>query len=128
MNKDKLRALTLGSSKKFERKLVEIDGEFFEVRQPTLKERGLFRKKAMKISQNENGESVTDFDIFAFQIEAVLTLTLVPDSDEKVFEETDREAFESCPCGGWFDKLAAVASELCNVKDAEIKKDGTATK
>jgi hypothetical protein len=126
--KDKLRALTLGASKKFERKSVEIEGSIFEIRQPTLKERGMFRKKAMTIGQNDKGEATTDFDIFAFQIEAVSTLTVVPGTDERVFEESDREALEQCPCGGWFDTLAAIASELCNVKDADIKKDGTATK
>jgi len=128
MNRDKLRAITLGATKKFERKTVEIEGNVFEVRQPTLKERGAFRKKAMTLKTDEAGDSQADFDIFEFQVQAVMGLTLVPDSDEKVFEEADRESFESSPCGGWFDKLAAVASELCNVKDRDIKKDGTATK
>lgn len=123
MNKDKLRALTLGASKKFERKTVTIEGQDFEVKQPSLKERGEFRKKAMKIS-----EDGTDFDIFEFQINAVMALTFVPGTEEKVFDSADRESFESAPCGGWFDKLAAVASELCNVKDADIKKAGAATK
>lgn len=123
MNRDELRALTLGSNSKFERKEVEINGAKFEVRQPTLKERGLFRSKAMKISADDSGKGQADFDIFEFQIQAVLGLTLVPGTDIKVFDEKDRESFESSPAGGWFDTLASVATELCNVSDKTIKKD-----
>lgn len=125
--KDKLRALTLGASSKFKRETVTIDGATFEIRQPSLKERGEFRRKSMKISTDEKGESVADFDIFEFQINTVINLTLVPGTDEKVFAESDREAFESSPAGGWFDKLAKVASELCNVSDSTIKNDSSAT-
>ncbi len=123
MSKDKLRAVTLGSNKKFERREVIIDGETFEVKQPTLKERGVFRKNAMKLSADESGKGHADFDIFEFQIQAVLGLTVVPGTDERVFDESDREAFEACPAGGWFDSLASVATELCNVSDKAIKKD-----
>ena len=128
MNKDKLRSITLGANKKFKRETVLIDGQAFEVRQPSLKERGDFRKKAMKISSDDDGKGQADFDIFEFQINAVISLTLVPGTDEKVFEESDREAFESSPAGGWFDQLAKVATELCNVTDSTIKNDSEATK
>lgn len=126
--KDKLRLVTLGSNKKFERKQVEIGGELFEVRQPTLKERGVFRTNAMKIGSDENGKGKADFDIFEFQIQAVMGLTLIPGTDEKVFDESDREAFESSPSGGWFDTIATIATELCNVTDSTIKNDSSATK
>lgn len=128
MSKDALRTLTLGSNKKFQRKQVTIEGQTFEVRQPSLKERGDFRKKAMKISSDDEGKGQADFDIFEFQINAVINLTLVPGTDEKVFEESDRQAFESSPAGGWFDQLASVATELCNVSDSTIKNDSSATK
>jgi hypothetical protein len=128
MTKDKLRALTLGANTKFKRETVIINGQAFDVRQPSLKERGEFRKKAMKIGSNDEGRGTADFDIFEFQINAVISLTLVPDTDEKVFEESDREAFEASPAGGWFDQLASVATELCNVSDSEIKNDSAATK
>jgi hypothetical protein len=126
--KNKLRLVTLGSSKKFERKQVEIAGEVFEIRQPTLKERGIFRKNAMNIGADESGKGKADFDIFEFQIQAVMGLTLIPGTDEKVFDESDREAFESSPSGGWFDTLASVATDLCNVSDSTIKNDSNATK
>ncbi len=128
MSKDALRALTLGASKKFKRETVIIEGQTFDIRQPSLKERGDFRKKAMKLGQDAEGKGQADFDIFEFQINAVIALTLVPGTDEKVFDDSDREAFESSPAGGWFDKLASVATELCNVSDSTIKNDSKATK
>lgn len=126
--KDKLRAITLGANTKFQRKQVIIEGETFEVRQPSLKERGEFRKKAMTLVSDDDGKGQADFDIFEFQINAVICLTLVPDTDEKVFSESDREAFEASPAGGWFDQLASVATALCNVSDSKIKNDSDATK
>jgi len=128
MNKEQLRAITLGATKKFERRTVTIEGQSFEIRQPSLKERGDFRKAAMKFVTDDSGKSTTDFDIFEFQIQTVMALTLVPGTDEKVFEAADREAFEASPAGGWFDKLAGVAGELCNVSDTAIKNDSSATK
>lgn len=127
MDRDKLRSATLGSSNKFKKETVEINGNEFEIRQPTLKQRGELSRKAMKISTDENGKTDTQFDIFEFQIQAVLSLTYVPKTDEKVFDERDRELLEECPAGGWFDKLSKVASRLANVSEDETKKnlDGT---
>ena len=129
MSKSKLRALTLGKKKSFEKRIVEIEGAEFEVRQPTIGQRGEIRNKSMKIDADaeEEGESNVKFDMFSFLICAVVELTYVPGTDERVFGDEDYEELKSLPAGGWFDKLTKEAADLCNVKDDEVKKPSAKT-
>lgn len=125
--KDKLRAATLGANVTFKRETVIIEGETFELVQPTLQQRGDIRGKAMKLklkdAKDKEGDSTMDFDINEFQLHAVIALTKVPGTDENVFDLTDLETMRGLPCGSWFDQLAKVATELCNVTSEEVKKD-----
>lgn len=126
MNKQKLRSLTLGKKKSFVKRIVNIEGEDFEVRQPTIGQRGEIRNKSMKITTGDDDSDV-EFDMFSFLICAVVELTYVPGTDERVFSDEDYDNLKSMPAGGWFDKLTKEASELCNVKDDDIKKPLDAT-
>lgn len=121
-NRDKLRSLTLGGNTHLKREEITIAGEKFEIRQPTLKERSEFRKKAMTIGADDKGKGKVDFDIYEFQFQAVIKLVVVPGTDEPVFAEEDRDAIESMPAGGWFDELSEKVNELCNVSDDKAKK------
>ena len=131
MNKEKLRAFTLGARKNFKKVQVElkIDGatEFFELRQPTIGQRGEIRSKSMKFNTSEEEE--VKFDMFGFLICAVVELTYVPGTDERVFSDEDYEALKGMPAGGWFDKLTKEASALCNVQEnsEEVKKPSEGT-
>ena len=124
-----LRSITLGAKKDFAKENVEANGGVFEIRQPTLAQRGKINKEAMtlKFTNDDEGESV-DFDMFAFLICAVVELTYDPKTGEKVFTEEDYDTIKSLPSGGWFDKLSKVASKLCNVKDEDVKKPSGSTK
>ena len=119
MNKERLRSFTIGSRKNFKKVEVEIeiDGEVevFEIRQPTIGQRGEIRSKSMKF--NTSGKDEVDFDMFGYLICAVVELTYVPGTDERVFSEDDYETLKGMPAGGWFDKLTKEASEICNVQE-----------
>lgn len=122
MDKQTLRNATIGKPKNFKKKIVEIDGNKFEVRQPTIGQRGEIRNRSMKLNMAD-GSGAMDFDMFAFMICAVMELTYVPNTDEKVFSEEDYESLIQMPAGGWFDELTKEASALCNVSDdKEVKK------
>lgn len=116
--KSQLRAATLGQKKVFEKRIVEVNGNKFEIRQPTIGQRGNIRNKSVRFGDGEGA----GFDMFAFLICAVVELTYVPETNERVFSDEDYEELKSIPAGNWFDELTKVASELCNVKSDEVKK------
>lgn len=117
-----MRANTLGAKRDFKKEIVTIEGIEYEVRQPTLRERSDLRKRCSSIS----GETMK-FDIFEFLIWAVIGFTYVPNTDEKVFEETDYDALSDLPAGGWFDELSEVASKLTNVDSKKPSGDSGKT-
>jgi hypothetical protein len=128
IKRNALRGATLGRARTFEKRIVLIDDKKFEIRQPTIKERGEIQKVAMKFVKSKNGkDSEAEFDMFAFLICAVINLTYVPDTEEKVFSDDDYNELVSMPAGGWFDKLTKEAADICNVKDDEVKKDSDKT-
>lgn len=122
MSKEALRAATIGKTRIFEKKVVEIDGVKFELRQPTIGQRGEIRNKSMKINAGAEDDERVQFDMFSFLLCAVVELTYVPGTDDRVFGEADYEALREMPAGGWFDKLSTEASALCNVKEDAVKK------
>ncbi len=122
MSKDQLRAATLGANRNFTREVVQIDGNVFEVVQPTIKQRASFREAAMSIGTGEDGKGKATFNMGEFALQTVIGLTCIPGTDDRVFSQEDREAMELCPAGGWFDKLAEVAGKLCNISDDDVKK------
>jgi hypothetical protein len=121
--RDRLRGKTLGAKKNFKFEIVVIDGEEFEVRQPTLKQRSDLRKRCATMEGSK-----FEFDIFEFLTWAVIECTFVPGTDDKVFEASDYDMLGSIPAGGWFDDLSEKASELANVKKDDVKKISEPTK
>lgn len=123
MSKAKLRALTLGTKREFKKEIVEIDNVKFELRQPTIKQRGEIQNKSMKLNLSaDSEESKATFDMFTFLLCAVIELTYVPGTDEQVFSEEDIPTMQDMPAGSWFDTLSQTASTLCNVKENDVKK------
>ena len=120
--RDRLRAKTLGAKKVFKKELIKFDGETFEIRQPTLRERSEVRKKCTSVT-----EDGVEFNMFEFLIWAVIGHTFVPGTDDKLFSEEDYDELSDIPAGGWFDKFAENASELCNVNTEDEKKDSSKT-
>lgn len=122
MSKEKLRSLILGANRNFKRETVEHEGEVFEVIQPTIKERAGFRESALTIGAGDDGKGSAKFNMGEFALQAVIGLTVVPGTVERVFSDTDREALEALPSGGLFDKLSDAAQKLCNLEDDKVKK------
>ena len=114
---EKLRRLTLGAKRDFKSELVEYDGEKFEIRQPTIKARSELREKCTTISDDG-----VQFDMFEFLVWAVIHNTYVPDTQYRVFEDTDYEALVQNPIGGFMDQFSEVAAKLVNVETASKKK------
>lgn len=132
MSKEKLRAKTIGARKEFRRVYVNVDtleksdardgaGDFIEVRAPTMKGQtkitGLFRAKQMK-----NGEIEVIGDQARQMTAAIVECCFVPDSDERVFDETDVPAMLESPLDGYLLALGQAALELVNGSGAVAKK------
>lgn len=120
--RDEIRAKTVAAAKKFQSERVTVDGMEVEVRQPTVAERGLILDSAGSIDP-ENPKRVK-VDIAKLQVNAVIACCYVSGTDEKVFEEADRDSFLAQPAsrGGWFDELSTAAQRLLNVDLDDAKK------
>lgn len=112
MTKDLLRNLILtGSHAKVT--TVQIGEHTFELRSPSIAERSEIVKASSK--PDKNGE--VDINFAKLQVTAVICLTYVPGTNDKVFTAADEAALMQTPAGGLFDQLAEVAVKLVNVKD-----------
>ena len=107
--RDKIRAKTVGSTTQFKSKKFDYEGIEVEFRQPNLKDRKLLLKKA----RDKNGE----FDMIEFIVWSVISNTYVPDTNEKVFDETDYEVMLNQNTGSFVDKFGAEIAELMNVEE-----------
>lgn len=107
--KDVLRKVTVGAAKKFKKVKFEYEGNTFEFRSLTVRERDEIREKATDGKGNIQGA--------VFQVWAIIYMTYVPDTDEKVFEEGDYESLMSQPAGGFVDALASEALKLLGGDD-----------
>jgi len=113
--RDRLRAKTLGSGVKRHEEAVEIDGETFIVRQPTVAQRSDILKKS-----KANTGDTERLDIGEMQVWAVIHCTYTPDG-EQVFEPADYDALRNQPTGSFVDQLGSVALRLMNVAAVEAK-------
>jgi len=117
--KEKLREITVGAPKNFKSETVEIDGVEFEVRQPSVEDRGKLMSKAGVTSTRD----LDDMDYASLQAYSVIYCTYVPGTDEKVFSEDDYETIKNCPAGSWVDQLNAPIMNLMNVQPEEDAKN-----
>lgn len=104
--RDALRAATIGSKKEFKRTQVEHKGNTFEFVQPALRERKDLIKKVTDADGN--------IDSVALMVEAVIALTVVPDTEVRVYEAADRESMMGFPSGSFVDEFAGKALAILN--------------
>lgn len=116
-----LRKATLGTKKNFRKKIVEFNDEKFEIRQPSIRNRGELRKKCSTISETGGIE----FDMFEFLVWVVIQNTYVPGTNERVFSEEDYDALVDNPTGGFMDEFAEIATDLANINVDDKKKSST---
>ncbi|MFW5903055.1 MAG: hypothetical protein ACOCTT_04155 [archaeon] len=113
--KNKLREITVGKSPEFKSEIVEIDGQEFEMREPSVGTRGKIISGS-GISFSQDGVD-NDMNISQMQILVVVYCTYVPDTDEQVFSEKDIPMLLEQPAGSFVDKLAQVGMRLMNQQD-----------
>ena len=116
--RDSLRSKILGKSQSFRReKVIDDEGNEYEVLQPTIRQRADLRKSTTKVKKDG-----VEFDFFEFMIRAAIAFTVVPGTTERVFDDEDYDSIVSQPSGGFTDRLCQAASAVCNIDDAEEKK------
>lgn len=92
-----------------------------EVREPGLKLRSAIYRAAGVSSPDVETEGI---DMARLQVEAVVALSYVPDTNIKVFDEKDKPALAAQLAGGFVDDIYEVASKLMNVgKEEEVSKN-----
>lgn len=107
--RDRIRSATVGKSEQFKSKTFTYNGVDVEFRQPCLKDRQLLINKA----RNKDGE----FDFIEFLIWSVISNTYVPETNEKVYDESDYDSMVAKPSGSFVDKFGSEIAELMNVED-----------
>ena len=107
--RDKIRSVTLGKPVQFKSKKFEYEGIEVEFRQPNLKDRQLLINKA----RNKDGE----FDFIEFIVWSVISNTYVPDTNEKVFDESDYDVMVKQNSNSFVDKFGGEIAELMNVEE-----------
>ena len=108
-----IRAKTVGSNKIFKTKLVEFNGVDIEIKEPSVKIWGQILKAVMTI---EDGVNKTEMD--KYLIWSVIYCSFVPESNTRVFEDTDYESLEGFPRSGFVGEFSEIALEMMN-SDAE---------
>lgn len=117
--RDSLRKVTVGAEKNFAKEIVEYNGDKFEIRQPSVSIRSKILKKA-SVSDDFDDFGKVEFD--KMQIYAVIYCTYIPDTDERVFDESDIPALKDQPTDSFVDEFATVAMRLMNARaEADAK-------
>lgn len=118
--RDKLRSKTVGAKKQFKSEIVEWDGEQYEIRQPSVGQRG----RILQAAKVQTGDA-EKMDLAKLQVMATVCCTYVPGEDTPVFEEADIEALMELPAGSFVDEFAQVALRFMNVDAEEAAKNST---
>jgi hypothetical protein len=122
MNRDAIRAATLGRNQKSKTKLVNIsktdDGQDIavELRQPSVRARSAILKRSKAHDRDR-------LDLAELQVTAIIECAYEPGTSNKVFGEADRETLAEMPAGSFVDELAAAALELLNVDAGDLEKN-----
>lgn len=116
--RDKIRQKTIGAKKQFKSKIVEIDDHLkIEVRQPSIAKRG----KIMKKSKAQTGD-VEKIDLAELQVWGTILCCYEPDTNNRIFDESDYNSLKNMPGGGWADDIFTAVSEVINVEDVDQTK------
>lgn len=97
-NRDELRkALLAAKAQKSE--VIELFGQQVEIKQPTIRE-------VLDLNVEDNKEAI---------VRVLINHCYVPGTNEKVFEEGDREDILSWPVGDWLKRVTEAVERLTNV-------------
>lgn len=104
-----IQAATIGAKKQFKRYSLEFDGNTVEFIQPTVKQ----RRDLLSKCKDTKGE----VDGVLLMVEAVIALTVEPNTENRVFDDTSRDSIMSQPSGGWFEQFAEKAIQALTGSD-----------
>ena len=104
---DRLRELTIGRKRTPTRKILRFKAQEYEIRSPTVGERNKIQQKAT----SEDGR----FNEQKFIVAAIIELTYVPKTEEKVFSDADWDVMMNCDVGSYVDVFAPDILEICFV-------------
>lgn len=127
-DRNTLLASALGRQFTFPSELVEVDGETYEVRTPTV----AARSRIIASGELTTGPAGATFDHAKMLVRAVLECTYVPlegidgkpttGGATRLFADEHIETLLASPPGGIADRLGQVALSLMNVKADEVGK------
>lgn len=109
--RDVIREKTIGSKRQLRSTRREVNGVEVDIRQPTVGE----RNEILDLIRDENG----NLDQFELLVWGVIRLTYVPDTQERVFEDQDHDAFMQQPTNDWVDELGEAVLDVLNVEKDE---------
>tara|TARA_R110000868_G_scaffold33755_8_gene122246 strand:- start:2009 stop:2365 length:357 start_codon:yes stop_codon:yes gene_type:complete len=112
--KDALRKATVGSKNGLKRETVDIDGNIFEVRQPSLMDKELVYAELKKNTDVPEGVAII--------VNMVIACTFVPGTDEKVFDSTDFDNLSSRGSGSFVDIIWGAYQNVDNLTVEDAKK------
>ncbi len=116
VSRDSMRAkIFSGKNKHRKTKIIDFMGEDVEVRQPTVKQVQELAKEARK----EESDAV---------LLSIMEYCYVPGTDDKVFEDADKDNLLGLPVGEWLNNLNQAIEEMTgvDVRMAEKNLDKTA--
>ena len=118
-----LRDKTVGAKKDLKNRIVEWDGDKFEIRQPTVSLRAKIMQKSRIPTGGDAEDIIAQVDYSVMQVWSVIYCTYVPDTDERVFEDQDAKSLREQPTGGFVDQFAEAATDLMNVSPKQAAKN-----
>ena len=107
MNRDELRSVAF-KSPQAKRVLIKYQDTDFELLAPTVSERAQILRKPGK-----DNPSILDLNIWI-----AIFCTVTPGTTERVFEETDEEAFQNMQMGGFLDTVGEHSTTLLNIQSS----------
>lgn len=111
-NREALRASAL-KTRQPRKAVVEFEGQTYEVRAPTVKQRSEILERAGVLDEKKAKKT----DTGRMQVVAVVSCTFDPESGERVFENADIEALLEDPAGGIVDALSVPAIAFLNASN-----------
>ena len=111
-DRNELRKYLL-ASKHFRSEKVNLFGQEIELRQPSVKD---ILALAEAVEEKDSKNSL-------FIVEMLIRYAYVPGTNERVFEEGDREAILQWPVGDWMKEIADKFNSLGTIDLEEARKN-----
>lgn len=128
MIRDEIRAATLGAAPQFKNKLVCVNGQQIEVRQPSIGDRQEIARKSVEVKAGAAGqEPVYAVNGLEMRLQGIIACCYVPGTNERVFDGTDYDVLRAQPSGSFVDVLGEAVLELMNVESEPDTKNSETT-